>query len=581
MYYNKMEVNVTNNNSTNCNNNICNSDASLSQEEINNLIKNVFTNTIDDITAKNKNLSVSEIMLKVQTIINEKIKERSGGKLSIDGLKLDDIQIDEIKIVDKKDIDPVILERSSNFINDKYKEFINQKIETNHQENNNQENNYQENNKSDDELNKESEDEEKITLQKYLEDVESIDELRSMFISMILDFRERVKGCENCETCSQVISIVESYIKEYKKISKLASLLANLFIMIVEHRMPSNLSVAQTKMLELAFIMIMKNSNFSDIEYIYECFKGNIDINIYDGLAFRLAIQKHTNANIKKMIRWGADITVRKHRPIIRAFHYEKFNVVKTLINAGSSYKYFLKAELDEEDHSKVLAKIDYILEKQLLDGDAKEKNKDRNKDRDRDLNREKEYLFIELIKKYIVIRRKENNKKNQLEDVDFIYDFLTHLDIYNECILNNSNENANSCGEKKKKKKKKKKNNKSKDTILNNDSLSNNPISNDPISNDIINNNAIELHNIELNNTSYTCNSEYDDLNDDTFGDDNQEEFDIENTRIIDETLDTREHNYNHNFNNSFNYYYEHFNNVFLQYSSENQYIQYSRNIW
>jgi hypothetical protein len=374
---------------------------------------------------------------------------------------------------------------------------------------------------------------------------------------------------------------VESYIKEYKKISKLASLLANLFIMIVEHRMPSNLSVAQTKMLELAFIMIMKNSNFSDIEYIYECFKGNIDINIYDGLAFRLAIQKHTNANIKKMIRWGADITVRKHRPIIRAFHYEKFNVVKTLINAGSSYKYFLKAELDEEDHSKVLAKIDYILEKQLLDGDAKEKNKDRNKDRDRDLNREKEYLFIELIKKYIVIRRKENNKKNQLEDVDFIYDFLTHLDIYNECILNNSNENANSCGEKKKKKKKKKKNNKSKDTILNNDSLSNNPISNDPISNDIINNNAIELHNIELNNTSYTCNSEYDDLNDDTFGDDNQEEFDIENTRIIDETLDTREHNYNHNFNNSFNYYYEHFNNVFLQYSSENQYIQYSRNIW
>ena len=648
MYCNKMEVNVTNNNLTGntCKSNgmLCNSDDSLSQEDINNLIKNVFTNTIDDITAKNKNLSVSEIMLKVQNIINEKIRERSGGNLSIDGLKLDDIQIDEIKIVDKKDIDPAILERSSNFINDKYKEFINQKIQTNQQQNNQQHTNHQhtnQNNKSDnkpdtksedesdDELDKESEDEEKITLQKYLEDVESIDELRSMFISMILDLKERVKGCEQCETCSQVISIVESYIKEYKKISKLASLLANLFILIVENRMPAKLNTAQTKILELAFIMIMKNSNFSDVEYIYECFKGDgyININIYDGLAFRLAIQKHTNANIKKMISWGADITIRKHRPIIRAFHYEKFNVVKTLINAGSSYKYFLKAELDEEDHSKVLEKIDYILEKQILNSDINCNAKEKDREKDRDLDKEKEYLFIELIKKYIVIRKKENNKKNQIEDVDFIYDFLIHLDIYNECILNNAKYNAkdndtnNDGNEKKKKKKKKKKTNKSKDPISNdpisNDPISNDPISNDPISNDIINNNTIEL-----NNTSYTCNSEYDELNDDTFGDDNQEEFDIENTKCIsesisesigeikentdqhiekhieihskkiennfvaiDETLDSSEHNYNHNFknsfNNSFNYYYEHFNNVFLQYSPENQYIQYSRNIW
>jgi hypothetical protein len=85
----------------------------------------------------------------------------------------------------------------------------------------------------------------KITFKKYLEDVEVVDDLKSMFIGMLLDLKERMKGCEQCETCSEVISIVESYIKEYKKTSKLATQLANLFILLVENRVPKVLSASQ------------------------------------------------------------------------------------------------------------------------------------------------------------------------------------------------------------------------------------------------------------------------------------------------------------------------------------------------
>ena len=58
------------------------------------------------------------------------------------------------------------------------------------------------------------------SFREYLERVEEFDDLRAMFITMILDLKERVKGCEHCETCSQVIQLVDINIKMAKKIKK-------------------------------------------------------------------------------------------------------------------------------------------------------------------------------------------------------------------------------------------------------------------------------------------------------------------------------------------------------------------------
>ena len=279
-----------------------------------------------------------------------------------------------------------------------------------------------------------------------------------MFISMLLDLKDRIKGCEHCETCSHVIIIIETYMQEYKKISKIASALAKLFILLIENRLPPKLSISQKKILDLVFIMIMKNSNFSDVEYIYESFKDHIDVNIFDGLAFRLAIQKHNNTQIKKMLVWGIDITVNNHRALVKAMHYQKFNIVKTLIDKGSSYKYYLMDEFGEIFFQFIYDKFDKLLETQipeLLDIPVLQDAEIR----ENFITFLKEYKFIELIKNYVAIMNKTNLSNNdipkyhnRIDNSEFIYDFMIHLNI--DYKLKNTYDVCNTQKKKKKKKK-------------------------------------------------------------------------------------------------------------------------------
>ena len=390
-------------------------DKVLEYEEINSIIKSVYEQSIDSIIASNKNLSIREMLEKVQNTVNDEIRKRSNGECSIGNLRLKDIRIDKINRV---------LEKES--AKDKYELDFKNKLESKMMNESNSESNSasdtdkdNEDSDSNNSDNMESGDY-KITFKKYLEDVEVVDDLKSMFIGMLLDLKERMKGCEQCETCSEVISIVESYIKEYKKTSKLATQLANLFILLVENRVPKVLSASQKKILDLAFIMIIKNSKFVDVEYIYECFKDNLNINVFNGLGIRLSVQKYGNENIKKLISWGADITVNEHRPIVRAFHYEEFKIVKTLIKHGSSYKYYLKGELEDNEFEFVYKKFEDMLDKELPTGSVKDR----------------EYKFIEWVKEYAAIRKNITNKEEQVADVIFIYDFINVFSYFSFLLL-------------------------------------------------------------------------------------------------------------------------------------------------
>jgi hypothetical protein len=213
------------------------------------------------------------------------------------------------------------------------------------------------------------------SFREYLESVKEFEDLRSMFICMILDLKERVKGCEHCETCSQVIKLVEVNIQMCKKVSKLAHGFANVFMYLVKGAIPDKLNENATHLLNVAFILLVKNSKFPDIQFIYDKFKAFINIDAFEGLALRLAIQKYKPADIRIMMKeWGCNITVRNHRPIIRAFHYEKFGVVRTLIELGSSYKYYLQEDLSAAEYQVFQKAIDKYLARQFPEATEIEK---------------------------------------------------------------------------------------------------------------------------------------------------------------------------------------------------------------
>lgn len=213
------------------------------------------------------------------------------------------------------------------------------------------------------------------SFREYLEKVEDFEDLRSMFISMILDLKERVKGCEHCETCSQVIELVEENIRICKKVSKLAHGFANVFMHIVNRAIPNKLNDNAKHQLNVAFILLVKNSKFPDVQFIYENFKAFINIDAFEGLALRLAIQKYKPADIRIMLKeWGCNPTVRGHRPIIRAFYYEKFGVVRNLIELGSSYKYYLQEDLSPIEYQTFQKAIDKYLATQYPDSCVVEK---------------------------------------------------------------------------------------------------------------------------------------------------------------------------------------------------------------
>jgi hypothetical protein len=198
----------------------------------------------------------------------------------------------------------------------------------------------------------------------FMEEVETIEEMRSMCISMILDLKDRMKGCETCETCSQVVSILENNLAKYKKVTKLAQNFATLLMYIIDGVVPNNLNDKSIRLLNDLFVIIVKNSNFPDVCYLYEKYKQYININSYDGIILRLAIQKYKAFEVRIIIDWGCDITVLNHKPIIRAFYYEKFGLIKTLILKGSSYKFYLKAELNAKRYQKLQDRLDeYITE--------------------------------------------------------------------------------------------------------------------------------------------------------------------------------------------------------------------------
>jgi hypothetical protein len=213
------------------------------------------------------------------------------------------------------------------------------------------------------------------SFREYLERVEDFEDLRSMFICMILDLKERVKGCEHCETCSQVIELVELNIRMCKKISKLAHGFANVFMHIVNRSIPAKLNENAKHLLNVAFILLVKNSKFPDVQFIYDNFKAFINVDAFEGLVLRLAIQKYKPAEIRIMLKeWGCDFTVRNHRCIIRAFHYEKFGVVRTLIELGSSYKYYLQEDLSTIEYQTFQTMIDKYLARQLPEATEIEK---------------------------------------------------------------------------------------------------------------------------------------------------------------------------------------------------------------
>jgi hypothetical protein len=247
----------------------------------------------------------------------------------------------------------------------------------------------------------------------YLEEVDNIDELRSMFISMILDFKERVRGCENCETCSQIIQIVETNIKKYKKVSKLAYVFSTIFIHMINDVIPDKLNENQINLLNVIFVLLVKNSKFPDLSYVYDKFKQFINVNAFDGLVLRIAIQKFKSVEIRIMLlEWKCNITVLEHRPIIRAFHYEKFGVVRTLIELGSSYKYYLQKELSELNYKIFQMSIDDYLDREMPNSSRIEK----------------ELRIVGMINDYRLMIRDSGEDDLPLSNDYFIEEFLNHF---------------------------------------------------------------------------------------------------------------------------------------------------------
>lgn len=285
----------------------------------------------------------------------------------------------------------------------------------------------------------------------YLDEVDSIEDLRSMFISMILDFKERVKGCEHCETCSQVIQLVEINIKMYKKVSKLAQSFAAIFMHLINGNIPDKLAINQINLVNVILVLLVKNSQFPDVAYIYEQYKKFINVNAFEGLVLRLAIQKYKPADIRIMLlEWGCDITVMEHRPIIRAFCYEKFGIVRTMIELGSSYKYYLQQELSEVDYKIFQAAIDAYLAKEMPSSSRIEQ----------------ELRIVGMINDYRLMIKETGEDDKPVSSDYFIEEFMHHFLDITDAKTNNpdpSNNTDTAAGNNtvKKKKKNKKKNKK------------------------------------------------------------------------------------------------------------------------
>ena len=333
------------------------------------------------------------------------------------------------------------------------------------------------------------------SFREYLESVKEFEDLRSMFICMILDLKERVKGCEHCETCSQVIKLVEVNIQMCKKVSKLAHGFANVFIYLVKGAIPDKLNENATHLLNVAFILLVKNSKFPDIQFIYEKFKAFINIDAFEGLALRLAIQKYKPADIRIMMKeWGCNITVRNHRPIIRAFHYEKFGVVRTLIELGSSYKYYLQEDLSSAEYQVFQKAIDKYLARQFPEA----------------TEIEKEFRIVEMINdfRHLMIaedageNNEESNDYNPISTDYFIEEFMEY---FYEKTGTNPSEKIKNKKNKTKKKKNKNKKNKNKNMQIDISSILTEPTT----YNDNDNDNEYDLMNDETFNQEYTNNQE------------------------------------------------------------------------
>jgi hypothetical protein len=299
---------------------------------------------------------------------------------------------------------------------------------------------------SDNETENDSEDDDGLTFKGFMNDVDCMEDIKSMFLSMILELRDRVKNCEHCETCSGVINMVEVFTAEYKKVTKLAQALANLFMLIKNCIYIKKYSDNQKKLINFAYILISKNSRFIDIQYLYDNFGSNIDINVYNGLSMLLAVQKYEVDDFNKLVEWGGDITVRNHRCIIRAFHYEKFEIARYLIKKGSSCKYFIDDEYRKspENATRLLKKIN----KAIISPNNKRdlysfKNcglewlNEMDMDEYKKLSEEirNELLICAYIEFYVLIRKKVKYESNCVENDGFIDELDEYFDMYLETI--------------------------------------------------------------------------------------------------------------------------------------------------
>ena len=77
---------------------------------------------------------------------------------------------------------------------------------------------------------------------------------------------------------------------------------------------PTNLMKTLNTYLTSHLSLLVKNSKFPDIQFIYDKFKAFINVNAFDGLSLRLAIQKYKPVDIRIMLNeWGCDPFVRNH----------------------------------------------------------------------------------------------------------------------------------------------------------------------------------------------------------------------------------------------------------------------------
>lgn len=345
------------------------------------------------------------------------------------------------------------------------------------------------------------------SFREYLEQVEGFEDLRSMFICMILDLKERVKGCEHCETCSQVIELVEVNIRMYKKVSKLAHGFANVFMYLVKGNIPDKLNENAIHLLNVVFILLVKNSKFPDVQFIYNKFKAFINVDAFEGLALRLAIQKYKSSDIRIMLHeWGCDHTVKNNRPIIRAFHYQKFGIVRTLIELGSSYKYYLQKELSATEYQTFQKAIDKYLAGQFSNS----------------TEIEKEFQIVSMINDFRHILIEEdaiaaaannedgNDDYNPISTDYFIEDFMQYF-------YETSGLSPNEKNKKKKKKNKNKNKNKQKTKQL-----------------QLEPNNSQSLPQLETMSMLEIDSNQYDNMNDETFN--------LEEDNIISSNAETKD---------------------------------------